>query len=158
FTVTGAADVFFQEARLALTLRDGTNEVTLRLYDDAGGHPGTVLEAISLTGQMVGDGSVLTFASASHPLLTAGQTYWLLPLASTDTFAGWFTNNQGFTGAVARSDQPEPTSWDVFGGQLLPAFSVRGAEVTAAVPEPSGLALLGLGAAGLLAYARKRKA
>jgi hypothetical protein len=153
FGVGGATDFLFDGARLALAKFNGTNEITLRLYADAGGHPGAVLESISLSNQLTpAPGSVVTFASSSRPLLEHGQTYWVLPLASTDTFVGWLFNDQKLIGPEAISHDLEPTTWVINASEALPAFDVSGSPV----PEPASLALLGLGACGLLAFVRRR--
>jgi hypothetical protein len=156
---TANTDALFDSARLALGLHGGTNAMDLRLYTDASGRPGTVLETIHASGQMphFGDfwsGHLVTFDSALRPLLQAGETYWVLPFASGDTNAGWNWNTQGASGPLAQSLEVEPTSWSVF---TYPqgAFEVNGTPSPA--PEPSGLALAGVGAAGLLGFVWRRR-
>jgi hypothetical protein len=155
----GGTDTVFDSARLAVSLRTGANEIDLRLYDTVGGQPGTVLETMHFSGQMprfgdFGSGHLLTLQSALHPLLRAGETYWLLPLASGDTAAGWNWNDQGRNGPHAGSSQVEPMSWDVF-QRLQAAFEVNGTPSPA--PEPSGLALAGVGLAVLVGYVWRRR-
>jgi hypothetical protein len=156
----GGTDALFDGARLALGLNRGANEIDLRLYTDAGGQPGTVLDTIHAGGQMppfgmFGSGHLVTFDSAAHPPLRAGATYWLLPFASGDTWAGWNLNNQGRGSPFALSQEGEPASWEVFPNVTQGAFEVNG--TPSPVPEPSGLALAGVGVAGLLGYAWRRR-
>jgi hypothetical protein len=132
----------------------------LRLYNTVAGHPGTVLEAIHLSGQMprfgdFGSGHLVEFDSALHPLLQAGGTYWLLPFASGDTIARWNGNNQGARFPVASSEEVEPTFWSFDATNLYSAFEVNGTPSPA--PEPSALALAGVGLAGAAGYAWRRR-
>jgi LPXTG-motif cell wall-anchored protein len=156
----GGTDTLFDGARLALGLNFGANEIDLRLYTDAGGQPGTVLDTIHASGQMprfgqFGSGHLVTFDSATHPLLRAGGTYWLLPFASGDTWAAWNMNNQGRSSLFALSNEGEPTSWEVFPNVIQGAFEVNGTPSPA--PEPSGLALAGVGLAGAAGYLWRRR-
>jgi MYXO-CTERM domain-containing protein len=157
FTVN--TDTFFDSARLALGLASGANEIDLRLYNTVGGQPGTVLEAVHASGQMphlgdFGSGHLVEFDSALHPLLQAGGTYWLVPFASGDTAAGWNENTQGASGPFAQSLEVEPTSWSVI---TFPrgAFDVNGTPSPA--PEPSSIALAGVGLVGVAGYAWRRR-
>jgi hypothetical protein len=115
-TVGGAADFRFDGARLALALSSDTNAIpALRLYADAGGQPGAVLESMSVSGTLgpFGGNNSRWCSPRRPPLLQHGQTYWLLPLASGDTRAIWNWNDQGLTGtgpAVARASRPRGTS------------------------------------------------
>jgi hypothetical protein len=134
----------------------------LQLYDTVGGHPGSVLEAITVTNQMpnfgdFGSGHLVSFSSTVHPLLQAGGTYWLLPLVSaTATDVVWNDNNQAASGPYAVSGEAVPTTWATSPNLLQGAFEVTGTPSPA--PEPSTLALAGAGALGLLGYGwRKRK-
>jgi LPXTG-motif cell wall-anchored protein len=156
----GGTDTLFDGARLALGLNRGANEMDLRLYDTAGGHPGAVLETIHASGQMppfgqFGSGHLVTFDSATHPPLRAGETYWLLPLASGDTYAGWNMTNQGRNSPFAQSLEAEPTSWEVFPNVVQGAFEVNGTPSPA--PEPSALALAGVGLVGAAGYVWRRR-
>jgi MYXO-CTERM domain-containing protein len=157
FTVN--TDASFDSARLAVSLAAGANEIGLRLYNTAGGQPGIVLETMHLSGQMprfgdFGSGHLVAFDSALHPLLQAGGTYWLLPFASVDTWAAWNDNDQGRNGPFAYSTQVEPTSWSL-GTYTQGAFEVNGTPSPA--PEPSGLALAGVGLVGLLGFVWRRR-
>ena len=154
-----SADTFFDSARLAVSLAAGANEMDLRLYNTVGGQPGSVLEMIHVSGQMpnfgmFGSGHLVKFDSVLHPLLQAGGTYWLVPFASGDTAAGWYENTQGASGPFAQSLEVEPTSWSVI---TFPqgAFEVNGTPSPA--PEPSSIALAGVGLVGVAGYAWRRR-
>jgi hypothetical protein len=158
FTV-GGTDTVFDSARLAVSLRTGANKIDVRLYNTVGGQPGTVIETMHFVGQMphfgdFGSGHLLTLQSELHPLLRAGETYWLLPLASGDTAAGWNWNNQGRNGPHAGSSQVEPMSWTL-SKRIQAAFEVNGTPSPA--PEPSTLALAGVGLVGVVGYAWRRR-
>jgi hypothetical protein len=156
FTVTGG-DFRFDSAQLGLTFVSGTNAIDLRLYSDAGGEPGTVLETFHATGLPAfgsTDNTLTTFTSALHSLLQAGQEYWLLPFASGDTGVAWNDNSTG-ANSVALSHETEPTTWQILPFSPQGAFRVNGSP--AAVPEPSTLTLLGLGTLALLGYGRQRR-
>jgi MYXO-CTERM domain-containing protein len=101
-----------------------------------------------------GCGHLVAFASALHPLLQAGGTYWLLPHASGDTDALWNWNDQGRSGLGAFSVEVEPTSWNL-AQATQGAFEVNGTPSPA--PEPSGLALAGVGLVGVVGFAGRRR-
>jgi hypothetical protein len=157
FTIN--TDAAFDSTRLAVGLRGGANEIDIRLYDDAGGHPGTVLESTHLSGQMppfrmYDHGHLVTFDSVTHPLLQAGQTYWLLPLAPGDTDAAWNWTFFTHAGPLAYSLEDEPINWTVVRQMAQGTFEVNG--TPSPVPESSGLVLTVVGAVtGLAARAFK---
>jgi hypothetical protein len=133
---------------------------TWRLYDAADGRPGSVLESIRASGQMppfmmYGSGHLVNFESATHPPLRAGETYWLLPLASGDTLAAWNLNIRGIDGPDAESFEAEPASWNNRTDRQG-AFEADG--TPSPVPEPGGLILAAAGAAACLACAARARA
>jgi hypothetical protein len=115
----------------------------LELHADNGsGEIGALLESFQNVGPATTAGGIFSVYSSLHPLLTAGNTYWLIATpADTSTAVYWNENSipsygttyQDINGSVGYSTN-----------SLLPTFRVLGAS---AVPEPSSL-LLGL--AGLV--------
>lgn len=90
----------FEDAELVMNLQSGANVVDINLQTDSAGAPsGDILETLALTGALSSTPltpAVLTFASATNPVLAALQTYWLIayfPDASTS--AGWVANIEG---------------------------------------------------------------
>jgi hypothetical protein len=153
----GGTNATFDGARLALGLNVGPNEIDLRLYADAGGQPGAVLETMHASGQMpriamYTSGHLVTFTSAAHPLLQAGGTYWLLPFEPADstTNAGWAITSSLVRSRLALSFlETEPMTWTVYDQQPEGAFEVNG--TPSPVPEPGGLVLAGVGVLACLA-------
>lgn len=79
----------------------------------------------------------------SHPILTAGDSYWLLvTTASLDTNAGWYTNNLGDIGLTGWSLDDE--SLCCVGLDLRETFAVLGTPI-GAIPEPSTAIMAAIG-------------
>lgn len=130
---------------VATFLASGSGDITLGIYaDDGADHMGAALGSwnVSVTSPLA---SISTFSVAPGLGLSAGQKYWLGMSASNDTWAGWCFSDPVATGLL----QPNFNSPSVFPGTLS-AFRVE----TQAVPEPTTVAALSLGAVGLL---RRRK-
>jgi uncharacterized repeat protein (TIGR01451 family) len=114
---------------VALSYFGGTNGAIISLLNTSGELPGTVLESWPVSNlPSGGSNSALTaVTSVLHPLLQAGQTYWLevQPLAA-DTLDVWYTNNLGSGGGVNNISQAGWTPLTGYSGQTLPAFAVSG--------------------------------
>ena len=131
-----------------------TQDLLVRVYDDVGGLPGSVLyeEAVSFAPVSLGvvNGSGLPLYHAEVPLsgflATGGQTYWLNPLGATDSVVWSWQNHtaSGSIGARGRAGVWYPLSREL-------AFALH------ATPEPTSLALVVLGGVGLVVGLRRRR-
>ncbi len=128
-----------------------TNGDIVSLYTDAGGMPGTLLEqwtATNLPSFGSTSNSPTLLMSTNHPLLVAGDQYWLIaspidqnsnnPWNFNDTGA---VGNHYFNGSVTLATQG--------------AFAVFGT-TGGSVPEPASMFLLGTGLIGGAASLRRR--
>jgi Domain of unknown function (DUF6531) len=112
-----------------LSFSSGVNNMTIGLYTDSGGVPGTLLESWNLVNVLTPSPSIVTLASVASPTLTAGQRYWIIAGMANPTSVGvWWVNPlgeglQGF-GTSSRNGSPfSPGANSVFG---FDAFSVSG--------------------------------
>lgn len=127
-------------------------EVQVSLLDDSGGVPGNSLESFILTDLPKFSGSTppVHISASGNTFLDSDTQYWLAAFAiSSLEQAAWNTNNISDIGPYAILNDRAPGSWRVFNSFFRTAFRV-------AVPEPSILALMGIGLAGM-GLVRKRK-
>lgn len=132
----------------------GQATMTLALRLDNQGQPGAVLESFSIAGSALSwPYGLLTLSSVLHPLLHAGQTYWLTALPTAGFDGAWAWNNTGVMGNFNASDDGFQ-QWYSHPDNPANAMLIEGTPVTppAAVPEPSTLVLLGT---GLIAACRR---
>src|SRR5262249_20291654 len=143
---------------LRFTNVGGGEEAHVNLFSDNAGVPGSSLLAIGNFVTQASSTFNYTVAAPSAFTLQAGTTYWLETEGGPTSFPLNFwrrtlstaTTGPGTLGAWATA--PSAGSWTSAGtdaGRLQ--IQVDGTAV-AAVPEPSGLALLAAGAAGLLGW------
>jgi hypothetical protein len=135
-----SVSAFFQDAKLALGLFQGTNQVSVYLETDGPAGPGTVIEGpINVSLSTAPAGSVITATSSLHPFLLGGTSYWLVWTAmNADTCADSFWNSTGdvSNGSNFAFDSPgTPTGpWNFFGARSTrPAFQIDGTAITTGV-------------------------
>ena len=127
-----------------------TYQATLR--SSAAGSP-IIQESATITASGSGSGDWITFSFSAAPVLTAGTTYYF-DLQNTGGGGwgdiGWSVNpstGNSTSGAYSADGTWFPAASRTFIANLAPTD----------VPEPATMAMLGLGAAGWLAF-RRRKA
>lgn len=148
----------------ALEPTAGTVSVSLSLYTESSGNPGTLIGLLASQNVTVGQ-SVQTFTPASAIALAAATNYFLV--MSCGNCAAPPNNNwsgsgvptlAGMTGADllsgVRSSTNGGATWNNFTGRSA-IFTVNGDVESSGVPEPSTFALT-LGAAALLYFKRRR--
>lgn len=145
---TSAADYRLDTVSLALYHTAGTSQVLVTLAADSGGFPGATLAQASVNASWLA--GVVTAVFSGATTLSSGQPYWVCASSPTDGLNAWAFNSTGDQGlyAFARGGP-----WGI-GNDVRLAYRVVGTEV--AVPEPGGMALLGLGALGW-ALSRQRR-
>ncbi len=152
FSISGG-DFFLDSVAAAIGYIEGTNEVTLTLFDDDGGAPGLALESVTLFDMPPGGGieeppSLFTFSGTTT--LTEGVTYWLIASGVND-FSALLLWNFNSTGALLdRASRDDGGPWLITPDATALAMRINGS----LVPAPGALALLGL--AGLTARRRRR--
>ncbi len=84
---------------------------------------------------------VYTADSVSHPLLTAGTTYWVVLSADNPATSEFLWNQSPTPGGVFFS-QSGNAGWEIQPEETAPAFDVLGTPAITTVPEPSTFFLL----------------
>ncbi len=131
----------------------GTNIVILNLTTDNNGNPGTLLESWTLQSlpALSTNYSSQTMVSTINPLLTAGNTYWLIASPyDSSTWAVWNPTNNPNYGYYENSNSINP-QWILVNDVHSSAFAVYGTPITPSqnTPEPGVLAtLMSMGMAG----------
>jgi hypothetical protein len=158
FTATSSGNLSSITIALSRIGSAGSGDVTVKLETDSGsGGPGSVIESFSVPvsslGAFGGNNSPVVLNSVLDPALTAGTDYWLVVSAPSPDSIDWNFNPIGDIGDHATS---------VNGGAFFLGSGTHGAfrldsGLAAAVPEPATLALVGLGALGLVGYRRLRR-
>ena len=104
----------------------GTNGVTVSLYDDSGGLPGTSLGSLDNTGlPQFGSCCTVVVSNVGIPI-TAGSKYWVVLSTGPNTLDTWDAWNQNDTN---QTNQPFASRtngvWTLSSG-ILGAFAVQG--------------------------------
>ena len=93
FTINASTSYFFDGIDAAVGGWGAEGTVRFDLMSDSDGLPGTVLESFNLIARGVSmEGEILSASSDLHPILVAGQNYWLAARAEAEPFASLFWN------------------------------------------------------------------
>ena len=134
FTAPSPSDFVFARGEVALYQPEWTMDVTLALYADSGGVPGTLLESISLSDVQTGLAAI-AFNSAVYPILTAGHQYWLVASVPDGSMSSgtWLRPATADPGLEAFS--VDGGLWNVT-SNLRGAFQIHGFPRAGSVPLP----------------------
>jgi hypothetical protein len=103
------------------------NQLDAWLRSDSGNYPGALIEQYSFAVPAGWDDLMLSVDSASHPLLTAGEQYWLIvapPDIVSEAF-GWYRNSP-IPGVMNGQGQSTAGPWNVWAGDWAPTLKVMG--------------------------------
>jgi hypothetical protein len=155
---TPTQDYAFDDVSLWLMSNDFNapgRMLTVSLQTGATAPSGTTLESWNHATTAVGWTPVLeTLESVTHPLLSAGQTYWIVAESSEPAFVDpvWVAAGNGPSYTVGFIDFQSSPNWQVGLTSGPPGIVINAAPV----PEPATLALLLLGVPLVLGFAKRR--
>ncbi|WP_435010502.1 hypothetical protein P12x_001772 [Tundrisphaera lichenicola] len=156
FGLASDLPVAFESAILGLAYRGGINELDVILMSDNHGSPGIPIETIHLSG-LSKVPTMVVASSVTHPLLDPSKLYWLVAIATNDSYFSWMSNPYYEAGHLSyRLDTGRgPGPWRSTPYSYDPAFAIM------AVPSSgqSSFSLVGIGLMtlkGLRAFRRSR--
>lgn len=126
----------------------GTGPIDILLAQDSGNGPGATLRTFPLNATLTGK-QILSVADNATLQLDANTTYWVIADARGSFDGSWNSNTVGDLGLTAGRSDNGP--WNLRPDDDRMALRVEGR----VVPEPSSLALLGMGA-GVVGLVRRR--
>jgi hypothetical protein len=144
FTTTAGGNL----GSIELGVTGTTSPVTLGLYTDSAGEPGTLLESWSAA---IPTGSsfppLTTLTSVYNPLLSASTSYWLVFTQSSAFQVNWYVNDESVAGGYWSGASLTTLSEGYPTGP--PGIQLN------TIPEPATAMLLGLGFGALLLMKRR---
>jgi hypothetical protein len=156
----GSSSFAFTSAEVPLVSLSGSNEVTFGLRSDNSGLPGALLQSFSASIPPNGY-AIVTFHGTVPFVLNCGTTYWLTSEddAPDDTYAGWFENNIGFVKSVAIRYGSGDWLTSFYPPDIATvAFRINGDLIAVTdCPEPTSIAMLGVGALCFLGNGLRRR-
>lgn len=93
FTTTGAGPL----SSVLLDAGCSSTPITLGLYTNSAGQPGTLLESWTVPVTTV---QLITLTSVLNPVLSSGTQYWFVITIPSNSTIEWAWNNQGVNGGV----------------------------------------------------------
>jgi hypothetical protein len=150
FTTTGAGPL-----STVLTNIDTPVPLTIGLYTNSAGQPGTLLE--SWTVPVTSGAQLITLTSVVNPVLSSGTPYWLVITVPPNITFFWAQNNQGVNGGYAAGASINALS-NSTAAFPTPAIQIDTQNAPNGTPLPPTLilTLCGLALVGLSSFAVKR--
>ncbi len=151
FTTTGGGNL----NTLSLDVSGTTSPVTVGVYANSAGEPGTLLESWSATIPTTGIPPTLTtLTSIVHPSLLSATQYWVVLTQASPSQINWFGNDTSTAGGVW-SGSPIGSLSQFFSDRAAPGI-VLTSTVPSTVPEPTTWVLLAAPLAAMLWFRRHR--
>jgi len=152
FTTTGGGNL----NTLSLDIEGTTSPVTVGLYANSAGEPGTLLESWSAT-IPIGTGfpapALTTLTSILNPSLSVATQYWVVLTQASANQIDWFGNDTSVAGGVWAGSAIGSLGQS-FATGLTPGITLT--STAPAVPEPTTWVLLSAPLIAMLWFRRRR--
>jgi uncharacterized protein (TIGR03437 family) len=128
FTVPSESDCVFTGGSILVEFEAGINSIELALRADSGGMPGPVLESMMAMGVLIPSVQLVSFSSATSPVLVAGRRYWLTAAtAEGSSFLWWDAYPQDFgLGMFSHNGGPWQIDYSERGGFRILGYARAG--------------------------------